>query len=145
VKATAVIVRFLSLLDIALILLGVLMITLMQTQLRDPPPPKNNGIAQQADITFVYLLAGWEGKQNGRCYLLTDRLEFGQEVRTDTADDLHEILAKEKTVAERNNEVVMLFFSDEGWYAAWDVNKLAEIEKIWKIKVIPIYNVQLRR
>lgn len=147
-KATGVIARFLSLLDIALILLGVLMITLMQAQLRSNAKQGHSpadGMAELADVEFVYLLAGWKGAENGRCYLLSANREIGREVRTDTADDLQEVLAARRAQKERGNQVVMLLFSDEGWYSVWDAKRLAEIEQIWKVKVTPVYNVRLSR
>jgi len=148
VKATGVIVRFLSLLDVALILLGVLMITLMQAQLRSDAKQDNSstdGLAELADVDFVYLYAGWQGAENGRCYLLSANREIGREVRTDTADDIQEVLTARKTQKERANQVVMLLFSDDGWYSAWDAKRLAGIEQTWKVKVMPVYNVRLSR
>lgn len=148
-KATGVIARFLSLLDIALILLGLLMITLMLAQLRSDAKQGNSsadGMAELANVDFVYLYAGWKGAENGRCYLLISANgEIGREVRTDTADDIQEVLAARRTQKERANQVVMLLFSDDGWYSAWDPKRLAGIEQTWKVKVVPIYNVRLSR
>jgi hypothetical protein len=148
VKATGVIARFLSLLDITLILLGVLMITLMQAQLRSNAKQGHStadGMAELADVDFVYLFAGWKGSENGRCYLLSANRELGREVRTDTADDLQEVLAARRAQKERRNQVVMLLFSDEGWYSVWDAKRLAGIEQTWKVKITPVYNVRLSR
>jgi hypothetical protein len=148
VKATGVIVRFLSLLDVALILLGVLMITLMQAQMRSDAKQGNSsadGMAELADVDFVYLYAGWKGGENGRCYLLSANREIGREVRTDTPDDIQEVLTARRTKKDRANQVVMLLFSDDGWYSAWDAKRLAGIEQTWKVKVMPVYNVRLSR
>lgn len=147
-KATGVIVRFLSLLDVALILLGVLMITLMQAQLRSDAKQDTSsadGMAELADVDFVYLYAGWKGAENGRCYLLSANREIEREVRTDTADDIQEVLTTRRTQKERANQIVILLFSDDGWYSAWDAKRLAGIEQIWKVKVMPVYNVRLSR
>lgn len=147
-KATGVTGRFLSLLDVALILLGVLMITLMQAQLRSEAKQGRSsadGMAELADVDLVYLYAGWKGPENGRCYLLGANREVGREVRTDTADDIQEVLAARSAQKERANPVVLLLFSDDGWYSAWDAKRLAGIEQTWKVKVIPVYNVRLSR
>jgi hypothetical protein len=147
VKATGVIVRFLSVLDVALILLGVRMITLMQAQLRSDAKQGRypaDGVAELADVDFVYLYAGWKGPENGRCYRLNADREVGAEVRADTADDIEEIL-EQRAQRERPNQVVMLLFSDDGWYSAWDAQKLAAVEQTWRVKVIPVYNVRLSR
>jgi hypothetical protein len=136
------------LLDVALILLGVLMITLMQAQLRSYAKQGNfsaDGMAELADIDFVYLYAGWKGEENGRVYEIRNNGEIAREVRTDTADDIQEVLTARRTQKERANQVVMLLFSDDGWYSAWDAKRLAGIEQTWKVKVMPVYNMRLSR
>lgn len=143
-RATGVIVRFLSLLDVGFMLLGVLMVILMHADVRrrteNIEEPK--GLAERANVGFVYLYAGWKGDQNGRCYLLNSpRGEVVREVRTDTPDDFQEITS----ARERKNQIVLLLFSDDGWYSAWDAKRLAEIEQTWNVKVVPVYNVPLSR
>jgi hypothetical protein len=148
VKATGVIARFLSLLDVALILLGLLMIMLTQAQLRSKAKSgstSSDSIAALAGVDFIYLYAGWKGSENGRCYLLSANLTLEREVRTDTAADIQAILAARKGQKERSNPVVMLLFSEDGWYSAWSPERLSKIEQTWGIKVIPVYNVRLPR
>ena len=147
-KATGVIARFLSLLDITLILLGVLMITLMQTQLRTDAKQERSSTDKMtalADLDFVYLYAGWEGAENGRCYLLDAQGGIGREIRTDTANDIQEILSARRGQTERSNQVLMLLFSDDGWDAAWTAEKLAEIEQKWEIRLVRVYNAKISR
>ena len=147
-KATGVIVRFLSLLDVALILLGVLMIALMHAQLRSSTKhgsPSPDGMAEIAGVDFVYLYAGWKGPENGRCYLITANRKIGREVNMVTGDDIREIFASRRAHTEASNQLVMLVFSDDGWYSAWDAKTLAAIEQVWKTKVVPVYNVRLPR
>jgi hypothetical protein len=148
VKATNVIARFLSLLDVALILLGVLMIILIQSQIRGEAQQGHaaaDGLAKLAGIDFVYLYAGWKGYENGRCYLLTADGTIGREVRTDTAADIQQVLSTRSGHNERPHQIVMLLFSDDGWYSAWDPDRLAKIEKTWKLRLTPVYNVRLPR
>jgi hypothetical protein len=148
VRATGVIVRFLSLLDVIILHLGVLMLALMHAQLRSDARRGGSpvgGMSELASVDFVYLYAGWKGPENGRCYLLSANREIGREVRTGTADDIQEVLTARRAQKERANQVVMLLFSDDGWYSAWDSKRLAGIEQTWRIKVIPVYNVRLSR
>jgi len=143
-KATGVISRFLSLLDVVLVLLGMLMVALMQAQLRSSSRPKQSSagqMAQLADVDFVYLYAGWKGPEEGRCYLLNPNGGIGEEVRTDTPDDIRRILENRKNQTDRRNQLVLLLFSEAGWGGAWPAKKLAAIEKKWKVKVVPVYNV----
>jgi len=142
-KVTGVLVRFLSLLDVTLILLGVLMVTLMHAQIRTDKGPLDR-MAEWAGIEFVCLYAGW-GPENGRCYLLGPTREVRQEVRTDTEDDIKKILNDRRGQTKRSNPVVLLLFSDEGWYSAWTPERLEQIEKTWQVKVNPVYNVPLQR
>lgn len=145
--ATRVIARFVSVLDIMMILLGSLMIMLLHADLRRTRDRVNsedtrNGpgtLAQMADLGFIYLYAGWEGEQNGRCYLLTPDGKIGREVSTSRPDDLQEIIKTRR----QKNQVVLLLFSKDGWYSAWDQNKLDQLEKIWEVPVVPVYNAQL--
>ena len=145
-KATGVIARFLSLLDVALILLGLLMITMTQVQLRSKAKSGStptNTIAALAGVEFIYLYAGWKGSENGRCYLLDANLTVSREVRTDTPADIQAILAAKKQQNDQANPVVLLLFSENGWYAAWSPERLSKIEQTWGIKIIPVYNVRL--
>ncbi len=147
-RATGVIVRFLSLLDVFLVLFGVLMIALLHAQLQSAAKETKtptDALGEVADVDFIYLFAGWKGRESGRCYLLGPNREVLREVRTDSADDIREILAKRAADRERKNQLVMLLFSDDGWYSAWDAKKLDGIEQTWKVKVVPVYNVRLTR
>lgn len=135
-RATSVFVRFLSLLDVALVLLGVLMIALTLAQLRSDAGDGGSGkkgLAELANVRFVYLYAGWKGPQKGRCYLLKEDQTIGEEVSTDTAIDIKGL---EPTA-------VLLLFDENGWYSDWPASRLASIEQTWNVKVIPVYNVPL--
>lgn len=148
VRATGVIVRFLSLLDVIILHLGVLMMALMYAQLRSKAKPEGSpadGLSKLANVDFVYLYAGWKGPENGRCYLLGANSQIEREVGTDAADDIQNVLTARGAQKERSNQVVMLLFSDDGWYSAWDTKRLAGIEQTWKVRVIPVYNVRLSR
>lgn len=144
-KATNIFVRFLSLLDVALVLLGVLMIALTQAQLSSDVGTPPNGLPELPKVEFIYLYAGWEGPQKGRCFLLNENLEIGREIRTDTADDIEELLNTKSRPENRITPVVMLLFDENGWYSDWDAKRLAQIEQTWKTQVISIYNVQLSK
>lgn len=141
-RATGVIVRFLSLLDVAFILLGVLMVILLHAEVRRTVGQSDGqtGLAALADVSFIYLYAGWRGEQDGRCYLLASPDgEIEGEVRTDTDEDIQAIV---KTRRQKNHVILLLFDSD-GWFPSWTKEKLASLEETWKLKVVPVYNVRL--
>jgi hypothetical protein len=143
-RATSVFVRFLSLLDVSLVLLGVLMLALTQAQLRSnagADGPRAESLPELAGIELICLYAGWEGPQKGRCFLLNAKGEVGREVRTDTSADIEEVLGMNTRSKERPSQVVLLFFAANGWYSDWPETRLSSIEKAWKIRVMPVYNV----
>lgn len=148
-KATSIIARFISLVDVVLILLGVLLLVLLHAQVRSQvqrskSEDKRDEIQKVAGLDFLYFYVGWKGPEKDRCYFLdTSNLKLGREVRTDTADDLQLILKARNPKGERTNPVVLLLFSDEGWYSTWDSKRIAALEQTWKIKVVPVYNVRL--
>jgi hypothetical protein len=146
VKATNVIGRFLSLLDVALILLGVLMIVLMHAQPRTPRPPispVDDGSDADKDVGVVFAYAGWKDDEAGRCFLLDDVWKIVREIRTNSSHDIQQILAERKPPSAHGEQVVLLLFSGDGWYSDWDEKKLAEIRMKWNVNVVPVYNVPL--
>jgi hypothetical protein len=148
-KATSIIARFISLVDVVLILLGVLLLVLLHAQVRSQiqrskSEDKRDEIQKVAGLDFLYFYVGWKGPEKDRCYFLdTSNLKLGREVRTDTADDIQLILKARNPKGERTNPVALLLFSDEGWYSTWDSKRIAVLEQTWKIKVVPVYNVRL--
>lgn len=142
-RATGVITRFLSLLDVALLLLGVLMIALMHAQLRSATAQgqHSNPLTQVADFVCVY--AGWKGQDNGKCFLLGPDLGIAREIRTDTPDEIKSILTTKAVNSGKTNQIVLLVFSDDGWYSAWDSKKIDKIKQTWKIELVPVYNVHI--
>lgn len=150
-RATGVIARFLSLLDVTLILLGVLMITIANAQLRADRQGKGKDAGKDAapslqesiPADMIYVYAGTAGEERGRCYLLGPNRERLGEIRTDRPNDLEAALNKNPTAPPKANRVVMLLISDKGFDSMWDAARLSEIEKQWKAKVVPIYNFRL--
>ncbi|MDW8244841.1 MAG: hypothetical protein RMJ88_16685 [Thermogemmata sp.] len=146
-RATSVIVRFLSLLDVTLILLGVLMVTLMHAEMhreRGKQKSSTQEVAELADVEFIYLYAGWNGAENGRCYLYTNGKK-GPEISQTNPNAIQQVIEESKKRKGSVNYVVLLLFADDGWFAAWDAKKLAQLEETWKVKIVPVYNARLTR
>jgi hypothetical protein len=144
-RTSSVIVRFLSLLDVVIILLGMFLLLLAQAQIRS----KGSKTAGQAAgvggaVDFTYLYAGTQGEERGRCYVLNPDGKIGRELRTDTADDFKGVLRGHGQSAAPNR-VVMLVVSDKGFDSMWGGDRLAALEKLWGVKVVPIYNVDLTK
>jgi hypothetical protein len=146
-RATGVIVRFLSLLDVFLVLFGVMLIALLHARGKSAAQGAkgaDNSLRAAVDLDFIYVFAGWKGDQNGRCYVVGANRKVGtEEVRTDTAADIQRIMANQAAKNGGTNQLVLLLFSDDGWDSAWDAKKIQALEKTWNVKVVPVYNVRL--
>ena len=137
-KATGIIARFVSLLDIALILLGLLMIVLTQAQMPTASHAAGDAGQAAADVDFVYLIAGI-GQRKGRVYQLGPGGRVGAEVRTDNSSDIDRI----KSASTKTNQVFILLYSEKGWYSEWDDKQKAALDKAWNARIVHIYNVIL--
>jgi hypothetical protein len=137
-KATGIIARFVSLLDIALILLGLLMIVLTQAQLPTASRVAGDAVQAAADVDFLYLVAGSD-ERRGRVYVLESDGRLGDEVRTDNSSDIDRLKSK----STKANQVFILLYSEDGWYAEWDDKRRAALDKAWNARVVHIYNVKL--
>lgn len=147
-RASSVIVRFLSLLDVALLLLGILMVVLAHSQLRSDEAKQGSASLDRADLAvpvdFIFVYAGWRGEQNGKCYLLGRNGKPGKELRTDSAADIRNISTGPHG-KERRKKVVILVFPDDGWFSAWDEKKISAIKEAWGLDLFPLYKVPLPR
>jgi hypothetical protein len=137
-KATGIIARFVSLLDIALILLGLLMIVLTQAQMPTASHAAGDAGQAAADVDFVYLIAGSD-QRRGRVYQLGPDSRVGAEVRTDNSSDIDRL----KSASTKTNQVFILLYSEKGWYPEWDDKRRAALDKAWNTRIVHIYNVKL--
>lgn len=146
-RATSVICRFLSLLDVALILLGVLMVMLVQVQLRGATRQVATSVQSMSNgvvaVDFFHVYAGTHGEERGKCYLVGADRKLIREIRTDSADGLPWTTTPQ--AQEQPNQVVMLLISDCGFDSMWGTERLSEMERTWGRKIVPIYNFKLSR
>ena len=136
-RATGVVSRFLSLLDVILLFLGILMVAMMQASLTDQEsvtPDSEQSIESKAGMDFIFLYAGWKDSQAGKCYLMEKDMRIGKEIRTDTKTDIEE-LALDSKRRKKTNLIVFLVLSKSGWHDSWQGERIKEIEKIWGITI----------
>lgn len=139
-RATGVIVRFIPLLDVAFILVGLLMILVAHAQARSKQPAaESKNLAQIAGLDFIYLYAGTAGTEQGRCYELNADKRIVREIRSDVNDDLERLKAQR---GSRKNPIVLLLISDKGFDSMWSDKKLQSMERTWNLKVVPVYGIQ---
>jgi hypothetical protein len=149
-RVTGVIVRFLSMLDVVIVMLGILLLAMAQAQLKTPkkkegPAGGSNVVQSAVEGRFLYLYAGTEGEERGKCYQLGPDGKRLREVRTENAEDVQQILKQMGGAEDRKNRIVMLVVSDRGFDSMWSPKKLADMEKAWELKIVPLYNVNLDR
>ncbi|MBL8821620.1 MAG: hypothetical protein JNJ77_03460 [Planctomycetia bacterium] len=140
-RATGVIVRFIPLLDVAFIMLGIMIVLMAQAQVRrteksQQPTAPTPALADQAGLDMVYLYAGTAGSEMGRCYELGPQQELLREVRTDVPDDMNRLLALR---GKKGTPLVILLISDQGFDAVWSEKKLASMKKNWNLEIARIY------
>lgn len=156
-RVTGVTSRFLALLDVTLILLGILMIALAKTQEAAQADVRSGGDAtgqatggdqtnggqpnktldaeSLADFVFVY--AGTGGSERGRCYLMDANRNRLREIRTDTGGDIRSVI---DTRPNRAREpVVMLMISQQGFDWMWSPDRVYELSQTWGVSVVPVY------
>lgn len=140
-RGTGVIVRFIPLLDVAFIMLGIMIVLMAQSQMRSKKPQQTSpmaarSLAEQAGLDIIYLYAGTAGQELGRCYELGPHQELLREVRTEVPDDMNRLLALRP---QRSTPLVVLLISDQGFDAIWSEKKLATMKKNWNLEIARIY------
>ena len=156
-RATGVTSRFLALLDVTLILLGILMLSLAQIQEsasagsshlpanRESKQLSTRGggeeVAEPMEVghlaDFVFVFAGTAGTERGRCYLMDRNGKRLQEIRTDSDSDIHRII--ESQSAGQREAVVMLLISSQGFDWMWSPELVHALAKTWGVNVVPVY------
>ena len=144
-RATGVVSRFLPLLDVALLLLGLLMIVMMQASLTDQEsvnPEAEQSIESKAGMDFIFLYAGWKDSQAGKCFLMEKGMRIGKEIRIDSKVDIDELALDSIRRKKTKNLIIFLSFSKSGWFDLWTPSRIKEIDKIWGMTIIKLYNVE---
>ncbi len=142
-RATGVIVRFIPLLDVAFILLGMMMVLMVQSTMKSKkntapaaaasaPKP----MSEQAGLDIIYLYAGTAGSELGRVFELGPQQELMREIRTEVSDDMNRMLALR---SKKGTPLVVLLISDQGFDAVWSEKKLATMKKNWNVEIARIY------
>jgi hypothetical protein len=141
-RATGVIVRFIPLLDVAFILLGMMMVLLAQASIKTKKEKTGaaavapKALSEQAGLDIIYLYAGTAGSELGRCYELGPQQEILREIRTEVPDDMNRLLALR---SKRGTPLVVLLISDQGFDAVWSEKKLSTMKKSWNLEIARIY------
>lgn len=128
-KATGVVARFVPLLDVTLILLGLLMIVL--TQAKMSPGGATSPIEPQLDI--VYLYAGWDGPRKGRVYRLGFDGSIGPEVRSENPAAINKLKG-----SDGRRPAFVLVIDADGWTSDWTAEKIRNLAQVWGVKLVTI-------
>lgn len=154
----SVICRFVPLLDIVLMMLGVLVIVMASAQVSHE---RNVDLAEAAEklesweedhelvyqrvlssqllrgLTLVYAETA-SGANFDRCFLLDEDGKMKKEIPLTTAQHPSDI--PELTPGR----TVVLLVSGAGFDSRWTPRRLSRIESLFEISVVPLYNIDLR-
>jgi hypothetical protein len=141
-RTTSVICRFLSLLDVTLILLGLTMILMAHSQIAAEQKSRereSGGPGRLPALDTVYLFAATAGPENGKCFPLGPdrRPDLARPVRTDVPDDVKAMFGAGNAGTVR---VAVLLISAAGFDSLWPADRLRAMESAWGVKVVPVYN-----
>lgn len=151
-RATNVLARFASLLDVTIILLGLMMLMLSVGELTEfeatSSSPETN-IPEQSGLSDlsrriieqhlhpILLYAGFQGERKGRCYLLDESFKPGREIDTESKRDIQRLVD-----ANQPRRPIILLLSPEGaWDDDWNQETIERIEKTWGYPIIRVVNV----
>lgn len=138
-KTSGVLVRFLALLDVTLVLLGVVLLLLVSIAKNVSETNRDTrtelGKVIGKEIEFLY--AGWKGEQRGKCYKLSEDLQVGEAVDMDGGEWLKNKAGKEKAVA-----IVLEKGAGTG---AWTQMRISSLESKWNTRIAVFTDIDLRK
>jgi hypothetical protein len=136
VRSSSVICRFLSLLDVTLILLGMMMIVIAQAQMRAESAGATSGGLPVAETLYLY--AGTFGAERGRVYPLGPdrRPRLDRPVRLDTAEDVRP-LWRDPTGPRL---ILLLVDTTRAFDSMWDDARMTAMEKAWGARIVRVYD-----
>ncbi|MDR1923071.1 MAG: hypothetical protein LBQ66_01760 [Planctomycetaceae bacterium] len=153
----SVICRLVALLDIVLIMLGILVICMANSQINndrdarmalnadeighaeiDPEISRQRLIASQLlrGLTLIYAETA-PGENFDRCFLLDQNGKPKKEIPLINAKhptDIPEI---------KNGTTIVLLISDAGFDSKWTKKRINNIESTFEIKIVPLYNINI--
>jgi len=143
-RVTGVIVRFLSLLDVTLCLLGILMLLFVQAQYRVGKRPVQATVVSLSELPtgFVPLYGGTYGDKEGRIFAIerdaSGRYHLGHEILVGG-----EIDQLAKPLESQGKRVgVLILLSDRGFDRYWTDDKIRELSRRWGREVLVARNVR---
>ena len=152
-KTTNILARFISLMDIALLLLGIFIVLLSAARFTKAaaekksavPPVQNMKVvlnkAASENMSLIFLYAGSAGKRKGHCYTLEDGFIPGREIDTESDADLRQLIKERNAV----NPIIFLVSEKGAWDIDWPEKRIRAIEKTWQEKVIRVVNVPFEK
>lgn len=151
-NVSRVMARFLPLMDLSILLLGMFLIVLSIakfneykstspvlkseiTDTRKTPANLKTAILKQTLNTMEFLPVygccnSGNGRLEGHCYLLDQNLYPGKEIRMDTDEDIQKII-KDSGFKEDNMPIICLITGKGAWDASWDSETIQRLETTW--------------
>ncbi|MDO5581202.1 MAG: hypothetical protein Q4G69_08700 [Planctomycetia bacterium] len=153
-RYTNILARFLSLLDVAIMLVGLFVVLLALARFQDEQKKIDAAEKEQKDRIErmesasmvntvlenskmpIIMIEGDCRDQNGQCFLLNKDYTRGREIAANHRGDIEDL------IPSGSNQIPVVFFiTKEGaWDTAWTDEKFANMEKTWKCKIVRVLN-----
>ena len=156
-RVTQILARFLSLMDISLLLLGLFIVLLASaryagesaTQKEKPLTTIESEVALdttvrnfvESNLAPILLYACCEGEYKNQCQLLEGDFIPGRVIDIESDRDIKELVEEKKPL----HPIIILISKKNSWDSFWDEQKQKEIEKIWGHKIVRVLNVEFNR
>lgn len=143
---SGVLVRFLPLLDVTLLLLGVVLLMLVSlakniteevSNAKDVDQGTKAELGKLIGKEIIFLYAGWKDDQAGKCFQFNDDQSLGVAVDMAGGDWIKNPIGKGKMVA---------LISEKGaWTAAWTPQRISKLEEKWNTKIVFFEDMDLKK
>lgn len=151
-NVSKVMARFLPLMDLSILLLGMFLVVLSIAKFNEyksmspilkadivdskqQPDDLKAAILKQTLNTMEFLpvygcCKSGDGRLEGHCYLLDANLYPGKEIRMNTDEDIQELI-RTSGFSEENMPIICLVTGKGAWDASWDSETIQRLENTW--------------
>lgn len=135
-----ILARFLSLMDVTLLLLGFFIILVAAASLSQEANQAKEKLGWNLIKEHwepIWLFAACEPPIMNKCFVLNDNLSIGGEVNQSTDTDIRRLI---EPVESQGKAPLIILVSEKGAFDAYWENALVSIEKSWGCPVLRIRN-----
>ncbi len=146
-RITNILARFLSLMDIALLLLGLFIVLLVSARYSENGDRSQKNMSGEKGTAIrefiknnlgpIYLYACCEGEHKNHCQLMDEEFVPGREIDIESDRDIKQLIEEQKPL----NPIIFLITQPGDFDYFWD-EKQKDIEDKWNHSIIRIRNAK---